>query len=54
LCQWLDQKGQLWPFYQRFRDNHAIDPSGEQAFQAVTGKTVADANEEWARWVKRL
>jgi hypothetical protein len=54
LCQWLDQKGQLWPFYQRFRDSHGSDPSGEEAFHAVTGKSVADANQAWARWVKRL
>lgn len=54
LCQWLDQKGQLWPFYQRFRDDHADDPSGDRAFRAVVGKSVADANDEWARWVKRL
>jgi hypothetical protein len=54
LCQWLDQRGQLWPFYQRFRDGHEADPRGEEAFQAVTGKTVAAASEEWVRWVKRL
>lgn len=54
LCQWLDQKGQLWPFYQRYRDNHADDPTGARAFQAVVGKSVAEASDEWARWVKRL
>jgi Protein of unknown function (DUF1570) len=54
LCQWLDQQGKLWPFYQRFRDNHASDPTGEQSFQAVVGKSPAAANEAWARWVKRL
>jgi hypothetical protein len=54
LCQWLDQKGLLWPFYQRYREKFAEDPTGEQAFLAVVGKTPAAANEEWARWVKRL
>jgi hypothetical protein len=54
LCQWLDQQGQLWPFYQRFRDGHGADPTGEKAFQAVTGKSPLEANAEWARWVKRL
>lgn len=54
FCQWLDQRGQLWPFYQRYRDTHEQDPSGEQAFQAVTGKSLAEANQEWVRWVKRL
>jgi hypothetical protein len=54
LCQWLDQRGKLWPFYQRFRDHHAEDPTGEQSFQAITGQSVADANDAWASWVKRL
>lgn len=54
LCQWLDEQGKLWPFYQRYRDNHAADPSGTIAFQAVVGKSLSDANDDWARWVKRL
>jgi hypothetical protein len=54
FCQWLDQQGKLWPFYQRYRDHHADDPSGSAAFQAVVGRSVADANDDWARWVKRL
>jgi hypothetical protein len=54
LCQWLDQQGKLWPFYQRYRDNYATDPTGAASFQAITGKTPAEANDAWARWVKRL
>ncbi len=54
VCQWLDSDGLLWPFYQRWRDDFAADPSGEKAFTAVVGKTPAEANPEWARWVKRL
>jgi hypothetical protein len=54
FCQWLDSKDQLWPFYQRWRDNHATDPTGEKAFFAVTGKTPAEADAEWARWVQSL
>ena len=54
LCQWLDQRGLLWPFYQRFRDQHATDPTGAQSFQAIVGKSVAEANDEWVGWVKRL
>jgi len=54
LCQWLDQQGKLWPFYQRYRDHQRDDPSGEQAFVATVGKTPADANAEWSSWVKRL
>ncbi|HXK17732.1 MAG TPA: DUF1570 domain-containing protein [Polyangiaceae bacterium] len=54
LCQWLDQKALLWPFYQRYRDHHAEDPAGAQSFLAVVGKTPAAANDDWVRWVKRL
>ena len=54
FCQWLDSKDQLWPFYQRWRDNHATDPTGEKSFLAVTGKTPAEADAEWARWAQSL
>lgn len=54
LCQWLDQQGKLWPFYQRYRDQYATDPTGQLAFQAVVGKSPAEANDDWVRWVKRL
>jgi hypothetical protein len=54
LCQWLDQKQLLWPFYQRWRDGYADDPSGEKSFTAVVGKTPAEADAEWARWVRSL
>lgn len=54
LCQWLDQKNLLWPFYQRWRDDFEADPSGEKAFAAVVGKTPAEVHDEWARWVRAL
>jgi hypothetical protein len=54
FCQWLDQKDLLWPFYQAWRDGYAADPTGEKAFAAVVGKTPAEANAEWARWVLSL
>ena len=54
VCQWLDARGQLWPFYRAWRDGKASDPTGEKSFLAVTGKTPRDANEEWTAWVKRL
>ncbi len=54
FCQWLDQKNLLWPFYQRFRDGFATDPSGEQAFGDVLGKSPEQAQAEWARWVRAL
>ncbi len=54
FCQWLDQQGKLWAFYRHFRDHQRADPTGEQAFAAVMGKTPAEANAEWATWVRRL
>ena len=53
-CQWLDQKKALWPFYQRWRDNQAADPTGEKAFAEVVGHTPAEATTEWVKWVKAL
>jgi hypothetical protein len=54
FCQWLDSRGQLWPFYRSFRDHVADDPTGEKAFVAVVGKTPAEMNDEWTRWVRAL
>ena len=47
LCLWLDQRGLLWPFYQRWRDGFATDPTGELAFRATLGESPAEANEAW-------
>lgn len=54
LCMWLDERGHLWPFYQRWRDHHLEDRSGAKSFEAVIGKTPAEANAEWTAWVLRL
>lgn len=54
VCLWLDAKSQLWPFYQRWRDDVANDPTGEKAFAAVTGQTTAQANAAWVTWVRAL
>ena len=54
LCMWLDERGALWPFYQRWRDHYAEDESGAKSFEAVVGKTPAQANAEWSVWVRQL
>jgi hypothetical protein len=54
LCQWLDERGWLFPFYQRWRDNAAGDPTGTQAFQAITGLTPAKAHDPWVAWLRTL
>jgi hypothetical protein len=54
LCQWLDHKGKLWPFYRHFREHRQGDPTGRGSFKTIVGKTPQQANAEWASWVKRL
>ena len=54
VCQWLDERGKLWPFYQRWRDTVPTDPSGETAFREVVGMTPAAAHAVWAKWVLAL
>lgn len=54
VCQWLDERGKLWPFYQRWRDTVATDPSGEKAFNEVVGMTLAEANAAWTKWTLAL
>jgi hypothetical protein len=54
VCQWLDERGTLWPFYQRWRDNAAEDPTGERSFRAVVGMTPAAAHPIWAKWALAL
>lgn len=54
LCQWLDERGQLWPFYRAWRDGVSRDPTGESSFAKVTGMTVAQAQEPWLAWAKAL
>lgn len=54
VCQWLDERGQLWSFYQRWRDGAVDDPTGEKAFRATVGVTPAEAHVLWAKWVLAL
>jgi len=54
LCQWLDGKDLLWPFYQRWRDTFDTDPTGEKAFTEIVGRSPAAANADWQKWVRRL
>jgi hypothetical protein len=53
-CQWLDQRGKLWAFYQAWRDSKDADPTGEHAFASVMGQTPAEANAAWQAWATRL
>ncbi len=54
LCQWLDEKNQLWPFYRAYRDDVARDPTGAHAFERITGLTPEAAQKPWRGWLFRL
>ena len=54
VCQWLDERKQLWPFFQKWRDDYANDRTGEKSFTAVTGMTLAEANAAWTKWTLAL
>jgi hypothetical protein len=54
VCQWLDERGKLWPFYQKWRDNVADDPTGEKSFKEVVGMTPTEANPIWTKWTLNL
>ncbi len=54
VCQWLDQKNWLWPFYRAYRDGFADDKTGAKAFERIAGMTPAAANTAWTAWVKAL
>jgi len=54
VCQWLDERGQLWPFYRAWRDSLAEDPSGEKTFARVTGLTPTQADAVWLAWLRAL
>jgi hypothetical protein len=54
VCQWLDERGKLWPFYHRWRDNVATDPTGEKSFKEVVGMTPTEAHAVWTKWTLAL
>ncbi len=54
VCQWLDEKGKLWAFFQRWKDDAQNDPTGEKAFREVVGMTPAEAHAVWSKWVLAL
>ena len=54
VCQWLDARGELWPFYRAWRDDIANDPTGARAFAAVTKMSPEQASELWLKWVRNI
>jgi len=53
-CQWLDDHGKLWEFYQGWRDGYSDDRTGERAFTRAVGRSPEEANHDWTRWVLSL
>ena len=54
LCQWLDEKGQLWRFYRQWRDGQKEGGAGESVFTEVVGEGPEQAQVEWWTWAKGL
>jgi hypothetical protein len=54
VCQWLDSRKLLWPFYRRWRDTFEKDPTGAQAFVEVVGTSPPEANVAWVKWNRAL
>jgi hypothetical protein len=51
FCEWLDERGELWPFYHAWRDGFQRDPDGRSAFQLVEHRSPAEASGAWRQWV---
>lgn len=54
FCQWLDDRGALWPFYRSWRANIASDPTGRGSFKTVLGSDPEDLDAAWADWARHL
>jgi hypothetical protein len=54
LCQWLDEKGELWRFYRAWRDGRKQEGAGVAAFTEVVGEKPEQAQLEWWTWAKGL
>jgi hypothetical protein len=52
MCTWLDEQGELWPFYRAWRDGYASDKTGEKAFARVVGGTPKEMNAKWVGWAR--
>jgi hypothetical protein len=48
---WLDARGDLWPFYARWRGSVAKDPAGLAALSAVVGDGTGPDVDGWRSWL---
>ena len=54
LCMYLQENGQLIPFYKHFKATCKDDRTGAAALEKVTGKKLDDLEKEWREWVLKL
>jgi hypothetical protein len=54
VCQWLDERRALWPFYRGWRDGYQSDKDGSVAFARATGMTPKEATAPFLTWLRRL
>ena len=55
LLYWLQEKGKLRQFYERFRDGAAEDPTGARTLcEALGVKDLDEFQAGWQKWVTRL
>ncbi|MBI2921386.1 MAG: hypothetical protein HYY18_09915 [Planctomycetes bacterium] len=54
LCFYLQEKGLLEAYYEKFRDGVADDAGGYKTLVALLDKPVEEVEKEWREWVKGL
>ncbi|MEW6732012.1 MAG: hypothetical protein AB1489_11860 [Acidobacteriota bacterium] len=54
LCFYLQDKGLLKAFYQRFKQTHRDDPSGRRTLEEILKKDIDEIEREWLQWANGL
>ncbi len=54
FCQWLDERGQIWPFHAKGRASAATDPDGSAALREGLGEDLDAATQQSRSWAKQL
>lgn len=54
LCLYLQERGELIPFYKSFKGAFTEDPTGRAALERSTGRSLADLEASWRAWVRDL
>jgi hypothetical protein len=49
--RWLLQRGLLWTWWHRLRDDILTDPTGQKSFEAVVGP-IDKAQNDWVAWIQ--